>query len=125
MLILPIKGKWFYQIRTHKKLEEYRDIKPYYDLRFKRVFKVALNDAGELIGEDGAVVTETAKKWIGLKNGYSDRAPVLYVFASLKVGYGRTDWGAERGQKYYILKIHSVSEERPRKVAEDVEGGIF
>ena len=125
MLIMPIKGKWFYLIRTHKKLEEYREIKPYYDTRFKRVFKASANDAWELIGEDGQEVRETCKKWIGLKNGYSDRAPVIYIFASLKIGYGREDWGAERGKKYYILNIYSVSEERPRKVVEDVEGGIF
>lgn len=125
MLILPIKGKWFYLIRTHKKLEEYREIKPYYDTRFKRVFKASANDAGVLVGEDGQEVRETCKKWIGLKNGYSDRAPVIYIFASLKIGIGRADWGAERGKEYYILTIHSVAEERPRKVAEDVEGGIF
>ena len=35
MLILPIKKKWFDMIVSGEKKEEYREIKPYYDSRFR------------------------------------------------------------------------------------------
>ena len=35
MLTLPIKKKWFDMILSGEKKEEYREIKPYYDSRFK------------------------------------------------------------------------------------------
>lgn len=38
MLILPIKGKWFNMILSGGKQEEYREIKPYYMTRFKKIF---------------------------------------------------------------------------------------
>lgn len=122
MIIFPIKGKWFYLIRTNQKLEEYREIKPYYENRFKRVFRVSYDTfTGLLKNEEGEIIEETGKKWLGLKNGYSDRAPVIYIFASLTVGSGKPEWGAEKGKRYFILKIHSVTTERPRRTADDVE----
>ena len=36
MLVLPIKKKWFDMIISGEKKEEYREIKPYYDIRFKK-----------------------------------------------------------------------------------------
>lgn len=39
MLILPIKGKWFNMILSGDKREEYREIKPYYTTRFKKIFE--------------------------------------------------------------------------------------
>lgn len=38
MLTLPIVGKWFYMILSGEKKEEYREIKPYYTSRFKKIF---------------------------------------------------------------------------------------
>lgn len=37
MLILPTKKRWFDMILSGEKLEEYRDIKPYYTTRFKNI----------------------------------------------------------------------------------------
>ena len=38
MLTLPTMGKWFYMILSGEKKEEYREIKPYYTSRFKKIF---------------------------------------------------------------------------------------
>lgn len=38
MLTLPTIGKWFYMILSGEKGEEYREIKPYYTSRFKKIF---------------------------------------------------------------------------------------
>ena len=37
MLTLPIKKKWFDMIKSGEKKEEYREIKPYYDIRFAKL----------------------------------------------------------------------------------------
>jgi hypothetical protein len=39
-MILPIKSKWFYMILSGDKKEEYREIKPYYTIRFKKMFEM-------------------------------------------------------------------------------------
>ena len=38
MLILPIKKRWFDMILSGEKKEEYRDITPYYETRFKNLW---------------------------------------------------------------------------------------
>lgn len=43
MLILPIEGKWFNMILSGDKQEEYREIKPYYTTRFKKIFEMHPN----------------------------------------------------------------------------------
>lgn len=43
MLILPIKSKWFNMILSGDKQEEYREIKPYYTTRFKKIFEMYPN----------------------------------------------------------------------------------
>ena len=40
MLTLPIMGKWFNMILSGEKGEEYREIKPYYMTRFKKIFEM-------------------------------------------------------------------------------------
>lgn len=40
MLTLPTMGKWFYMILSGEKKEEYREIKPYYTSRFKKIFEM-------------------------------------------------------------------------------------
>ncbi len=53
MLILPIKSKWFNMILSGDKQEEYREIKPYYTTRFKKINQRKerlLNAAGNIYG---------------------------------------------------------------------------
>ena len=61
MLILPIKSKWFNMILSGDKQAEYREIKPYYTTRFKKIILHAthtrnqrkerlLNAAGNIYG---------------------------------------------------------------------------
>lgn len=99
MLTLPIKKKWFDMIRAGIKTEEYREIKPYYQSRFEKLWQ------GSLIGGD-------AIREIAFRNGYSKDAPTIIAECSLKVGNGKSEWGAEEGQQYYILVIHGLRERR-------------
>lgn len=89
-MVLTIKKKWFDMIFRREKKEEYREIKPYYTSRFKKLFA------------DG----ET--KRIVLRNGYKWDSPTFMIECRLKKGFGREEWGAEKGKEYYILEILDV-----------------
>jgi hypothetical protein len=91
MLTLPIKKKWFDMIKSGNKKEEYREIKPYWTSRFSK-YNWAL--PFEII----------------FRNGYGNSKPAIKCNVKLETDYGCTNWGAEIGKVYYVLKILSVEE---------------
>jgi len=97
MLTLQIKKKWFDMIRSGEKTEEYREIKPYYTARFKKIFQEYP------IGKNMATVI--------FRNGYSAKSPAIKADCMLRMGKGKPEWGAEPGKNYYILKILEVSDD--------------
>lgn len=99
MLTLPIKKKWFDMIKSGEKKEEYREIKPYYDSRF-----------GFIDDPNLKVKTYQVTRTIRFKNGYSKQAPMIECHVNITKGQGREEWGAEKGKRYYVLKILSVEE---------------
>ena len=94
-MILPIKRKWYDMILSGEKKEEYREIKPYYTTRFKHLWQ------GSLIGGK-------AEREIIFRNGYSNTSPSFTAMCTIDTGTGKTEWGAEPGKEYYILKIHDI-----------------
>lgn len=95
MLILPIKKKWYEMILSGEKKEEYRESKPYYKTRFERLWR------GSLIGSG-------VKRKVMFRNGYSKHSPSFIATVTLDIGAGKTEWGAEEGKNYYILKICDI-----------------
>jgi len=92
MLTLPIKKKWFDMIASGEKLEEYRNITPYYTARFIRsLFYYAF----------------VKRMTIMFRNGYSATSPKIKCFVRITVGKGREEWGAEPNKDYYKLEILS------------------
>lgn len=89
VLILPIKRFWFNKILSGEKLEEYRNITPYYEKRLEKY-----------------------RNWsyflVGLRAGYRMDSPFIVCLCELRKGEGVEKWGAEKGKKYYILKIKKV-----------------
>lgn len=108
MLTLPIKKKWFDMILSGEKKEEYRDIKPYYDVRFIKWLgfpKKETEDVKELLRKQ-----ETLKNHkIKFQNGYAKNAPYIVADCALSIKQGKEDWGAEPGKEYYVLTIRSIS----------------
>ena len=94
MLTLPIKKKWFDMIASGEKKEEYREIKPYYTARFKKIFRAYP------VGENRATIM--------FRNGYSAKSPTIEAECMLKKGQGKPEWGAEEGREYYVLVILSL-----------------
>lgn len=107
MLILPIKRKWFDMILSGEKKEEYRDIKPYYDTRLMDTFgMIWVGD--ELIRAPLPELQKNRVQLVAFRNGYGKDVPTIWTECSLSAGYGREEWGAEQGKKYYILTIENI-----------------
>ncbi len=110
MFTLPIKAGWYYMILAGMKKEIYREIKPYYSIRFKKLFhKESLSDKEFVKLLDGTLDENYTTEGI-LRNGYGENAPSSKITFSLTVKDGKAEWGAEPGKKYYTLMIKSLEE---------------
>lgn len=98
MLILPIKKQWFDMIRSGIKKEEYRDIKPYYTIRFNNEMEKRKKDkfANYKVFD------------VMFRNGYSSKSPSFIAVCKLRKGQGYEKWGAIKNKEYYILEILSI-----------------
>ena len=107
MLVLPIKKKWFDMIASGEKKEEYREIKRYYNKRFGNYFV-----HHELNSEVRRVLQKmpTTAKEVIFRNGYNHNSPLIKCICQLRIGKGRTEWGAEEGKDYYVLQILEILE---------------
>lgn len=105
MLIIPIKKEWYDMILSGDKKEEYREIKPYWDSRFRKIF--LFTRPGEIFGmltlpwgyDDKAIM---------FRNGYSKKSPSFIARCTLSVGTGKEEWGAEKDKQYFVLTIHEI-----------------
>ena len=69
------------------KTEEYREIKPYYNLR--------------LIGKEYDTVV--------FRNGYARDAPSITIeLKAIRFGTGNPEWGAEPNKKYFVLYLGKI-----------------
>ena len=98
MLTLPIEGHWFRMILRGEKTEEYREIKPYWRVRF---FKAGLCFENGMPKAPAEVV---------FVNGYGNDRPAIRALVRLSIGRGRPEWGAEPGKKYFVFEILEVRE---------------
>lgn len=83
MLVLPIKKKWFDMILSGQKKEEYREIKPYYNSRFKGYY----------------YPTSGMQPHVIFRNGYSKKSPTIKCKVVIIKGEGKQDWGAEKRKR--------------------------
>lgn len=101
MLRLPLQKKWWKMIYDNLKPEEYREIGPYWEKRFRTIG--LLDENGKPTGAVADVI---------LVNGYREKAPELLARVTLKIRTGEAKWGAEPGREYYVLPI--LKQERVR-----------
>lgn len=87
VLHLTLKKKWFDMIASGEKLEEYREMKPYWHKRLS-------NRQYDLIR---------------FRNGYSADAPTMTVeLNGICRGLGIFHWGARPGEQVYILRLGKI-----------------
>lgn len=109
MLVLPIKKKWYDMILSGEKKEEYREIKPYYDIRFLN----ALNYMSKNLTNEKAIKSMKMILNYGFseefevifKNGYGKESPQTKALCRLSIDSGKPEWGAEPEKHYYVLHI--------------------
>lgn len=109
MLTLPIKKVWYEMILSGFKKEEYRNITPYYEARFKNAFGYILYN-NEIVYKKEALIK--------FRNGYSKNAPSFIAKCSINIGEGRQEWGAIPGVKYFILGIVKILEKEEINIIE-------
>jgi len=86
VLHLTLKKQWFDMVESGEKLEEYREIKPYWDVRLAKNYDV-----------------------IKFRNGYSKDSPVIIIeLNEVFKGFGLEKWGAPRSGPVYILKLGKI-----------------
>ena len=113
MVILPIKKQWFDMILSGEKKEEYRDIKPYYTKRFQKILApYYLENGGASEQRWEKDCRETWYRWgcfeVLFRNGYAESSPSFTAVCSLRIGKGKTEWGAAADKDYYILTIKKI-----------------
>jgi hypothetical protein len=87
VLHLTLKKKWFDMISSGAKKEEYREVKPYWNLR--------------LHTEHFDVVE--------FRNGYGKNVPAVTVeLLEINRGLGITEWGAPEKTVVYILRLGRI-----------------
>ena len=87
ILYLTLNKKWFDLIKSGEKTEEYREIKPYWEKRFEGINSGMLH----------------------FKNGYSKKAPHFIIeLKGTEIREGKEEWGAEKGKKYFVLKLGKI-----------------
>ena len=120
MLILPIKKKWFDMILSGEKKEEYREIKEYYETRFRNLFGAITIYPSSIFSHKSeyellqgeAVPEEIRKDSVQeiFRNGYSKNSKAIKARCRLRIGKGKTEWGAEPSKQYYVLEILNIEE---------------
>lgn len=85
ILHLTLKKKWFDKVQSGEKKEEYREIKPYWNVRLDKQY-----DA------------------VRFKNGYSKDSPYFLIeLKSIKKGIGKAEYGANK-EEVYILTLGKI-----------------
>lgn len=100
ILHLNLHKKWFDMIASGEKKEEYRVMKPYW----AKVFVVSrIKVSGKHYEPEDVTIR--------FSNGYAkDRRQMDVKCMGLSRGYGVSEWGAEAGKPYYILRLGKVIE---------------
>lgn len=114
-LELVLKYQWFDMIQEGVKLEEYRDITPFW---IKRIFSLF----GCKLTENRAVYlahhTEVLKSYlryhlleprhslVRFQRGYTYNPPRLIKnIEYIRIGTGKPEWGAQKGVEYIVIVL--------------------
>lgn len=113
-LHLNLKKKWFDMIASGEKKEEYREIKDYWVSKFVAFLWVSDFDTKShvdkiLLGEYNKLGLLDDWETITFSNGYSkNRRQFVIEYKGLEVRKGNKCWGANEGQKYFVLNLGKI-----------------
>lgn len=102
ILHLTLKAWPFKMIFSGEKLEEYREVKPYW---IKRLTNPNLNQLGSVELMKALMKKESFKEYdiIRFKNGYSSNSPIMDVeFKGIHYGMAKPEWIGFVTQNWYF-----------------------
>ena len=98
ILILPIKRQWLDMIRAGVKMEEYREIKPYWNDRLLK--------NGAQLGDKNFAPEFQKYDTVLFRNGYSDKAPTFEVECKgIEIKNANPAWCNGDTSVYYAIKL--------------------
>lgn len=97
VLYLTLKKRWFDMIASGEKKEEYREIKPYWEKKLE----------GHYVEFDEALEFDVVRFARG--GHFKDTLPQITVEClGIHRGTGKTEWGAEPGKEYFVIKLGKI-----------------
>jgi len=112
ILQLNLKKKWFDLISKGEKLEEYREIKPYWAVRLLAGFAANATDANlkvYLENNKGQAAEFKPFTYVRFQNGWARGGkPAPFVTLAIReivISEGVPEWGAEPDTKYFVIKL--------------------
>lgn len=98
-LHLPLKKEWYEMIERGEKLEEYREIKPYWYKRFIGIDR-------SLFSFRYGYQESNVKGFTYVKFSYGyTRRTMTFEIESITIGKGRPEWGAPMDEEVFIIKL--------------------
>jgi hypothetical protein len=109
ILHLPLKKEWYEMIESGVKLEEYREIKPYWSKRLLKDFPIYLRISLDMsiIANDFSVFKgkelHPVYTHVKFSYGYTKRT-MTFEIESIRIGKGKPEWGAPT-ESVFIIKL--------------------
>lgn len=100
MLVLSIKKEHLEKMITGEKKVDYREIKPFYNKKFKR-YLPRYNGKNEII---------FPKFNILFRNGQDYKSNSIKCVCKLEMAKGEKKWGAKPNKEYYVIHILEILE---------------
>ncbi len=115
ILDLVLKGKWYDMIASGEKLEEYRDITPYWCSRILYYIYLPAKDYWSEIlfnlhthefSSERLIIDYGTRGYdkVRFHRGYTN-ITMLFDIDSISIGHGKEKWGAEKGKEYFVIKL--------------------
>ena len=110
MLTLTIEKKWFDMSLSGEKTEEYRELKRYYDSRFRNAAMLKNQEYQASVSEfrNLAATVDQDIGTVKFRNGYAPDAPCFLADCKLTVGEGKPECEKYFHDKYPVREDRSV-----------------
>lgn len=99
ILDLPLKKEWYAMIESGEKLEEYRELTPYW---CKRLLGRSTPIYSSLYGYQNANMKRYTH--VRFRYGYTRRT-MLFKIEEIIIGRGNPEWGAPLDKDVFIIKL--------------------
>jgi len=110
---LNLKSKWFDMIFSGEKIEEYREIKPFFQKMFcysyypekQSLCRKSYCEYCKIPSEQGLIPIKS----IIFSNGYAKtRRQFEIELKQIDIKRGKVEWGASPTQKYFVLTLGKI-----------------